>query len=71
VSENKGFGKIFRPQKAEENEQFRILYNEELHELYRLPSIFKIVKFRGPQWAGHMARMREIYRILVGLILGK
>jgi len=48
--------------------QFRVFYNEELHNLYRSPSVIRIVKRSRPRWAGHVARMgktRNAYRILV------
>jgi hypothetical protein len=44
------------------------LHNEELHNLYCLPSIIRIIKSRRMGWAGHVARMgekRNAYRILV------
>jgi hypothetical protein len=43
------------------------MHNEELHNLYSLPSIFKIVKSRM-RWAGHIAPMRvkmSAYRIFL------
>jgi hypothetical protein len=52
----------------------RKLHNEELHELYCLPSIIRIIKSRGMRWAGHVARMgekRTACRILVGKPEGK
>jgi hypothetical protein len=45
------------------------LHNEELHDLYSLPSIIRIIKSRRMRRAGHAARMRErrnAYRLLVG-----
>jgi hypothetical protein len=50
------------------------LHNEELHKLYSLPSIIRIMKSRRMRWAGHMARMgekRNVYRLLVGEPEGK
>jgi len=38
---------IFKPMRDEVTEQFGILHNEELCDLYRSPSIFRIVKCRG------------------------
>jgi hypothetical protein len=32
------------------------LHNEELRDLYSLPSIIRIMKSRGMIWAGHVAR---------------
>jgi hypothetical protein len=48
---------------------WRKLHNEELHNLYCLPSIIRIIKTRRMRRAGHIARMgeeRNAYRILVG-----
>jgi hypothetical protein len=32
-------------------------HNDELHNLYSLPSIIRMVKSRRMSWAGHVARM--------------
>jgi hypothetical protein len=48
---------------------WRKLHNEELHNLYCLPSIIIIIKSRRMRWAGHVARIGEkirAYMILVG-----
>jgi hypothetical protein len=53
---------------------WRKLHNEELHNLYSLPSIIRTVKSRRMRWAGHVARMvekRNACRILVGKSEGK
>jgi hypothetical protein len=47
----------------------RKLHNEELRDLYSLPSIIRIMKSRRMRWADHVARMgekRNAYRLLVG-----
>jgi hypothetical protein len=44
------------------------LHNEELHNLYSLPSIIRNIKLRRMRWVGHVARMgekRNMYRLLV------
>jgi hypothetical protein len=49
--------------------EWRILHNEELHNLYSSPNIIRTIKSRMMRWAGHVARMgekRNAYRILVG-----
>jgi hypothetical protein len=33
------------------------LHNEELHNLYSLPSIIRMIKSRRIRWAGHVARI--------------
>jgi hypothetical protein len=50
---------------------WRKLLNEELHNLYSLPSIIRIIKSRRMRWAVHVARMgekRTAYRSLVGKV---
>ena len=49
--------------------ELRMLHNEELNDLYSLPSIVRVVKSRRMRWAGHVARMQEdrgVHRVLVG-----
>jgi hypothetical protein len=44
------------------------LYNKDLHKLYSLPDIIKIIKSRWVRWVGHvvcMGEMRNAYDILV------
>jgi hypothetical protein len=46
----------------------------ELHNLYPLPNIVRMIKSRRMRWAGHVAHMGEIrnaYNILVGKLEGK
>jgi hypothetical protein len=46
---------------------WRKLHNEELHNLYALRSIIRVIKLRM-RWAGHVAHpgeKRNAYRILV------
>jgi hypothetical protein len=38
---------------------WRNLHNEELRNLYSLPSIIRIIKSQGMRWAGNVARMGE------------
>jgi hypothetical protein len=55
-------------------ENWRKLHNEELHDLYSLPSIIRKIKSRRMRWAGHVARIgenRNAYRFLVGKPEGK
>ena len=54
--------------------KWRKLHNEELNDLYSLPNIFRVIKWRRMKWAGHVARMgerRRVYRVLVGKPDGK
>jgi hypothetical protein len=60
---------IFGPKRDEMTGGWRKLHDEELHGLYSLPSIVRVIKARRMRWAGHVARMGEVrgaYNILVG-----
>jgi len=49
--------------------EWRKLDNEELNDLYSLPSIVRVVKSRRMRWAGHVARMGEdrgVHRVSMG-----
>jgi hypothetical protein len=69
VFENRALRRIFGPKRDKVTGEWRKLHNEELHDLYSLPSIIRITKERRMRWAGHVARMgekRNAYRLLVG-----
>jgi hypothetical protein len=71
--ENRVLRRIFGP-KREEDVSWRKLHNDELHDLYSLPNIVRVIKSRRMRWAGHIARMGEgrgVYRVLVGRPEGK
>jgi hypothetical protein len=73
VFENKVLRKIFGP-KREEDGSWRKLHNDELHSLYSLLNIVRVIKSRRMRWAGHVAHMGEgggVYRVLVGRPEGK
>jgi hypothetical protein len=68
VFENRVLRRIFGPKRDEVMGEWRKLHNRELHDLYTLPSIIRIIKSRRMRWAGHVARMgeeRNAYRLLV------
>ena len=68
VFENWILGRIFGP-KRDENGEWRRLHNEELHSLYRLSNIVRVIKSRRLGWAGHVARTEEgrnVFKILTG-----
>jgi hypothetical protein len=48
--------RIFGPKRDEETGGWRMLHNEELHNLYSSPSIIRVIKSRRMRWAGHVAR---------------
>jgi hypothetical protein len=57
--------RIFDPKRDEVIGGWRKLHNEELHNLLSSSSIIRM-KSRRMKWAGHVARMGEKDRILVG-----
>jgi hypothetical protein len=59
---------VFGPKKDEVTGEWRKLHNEELNDLYSLPSIVRVVKLRRMRLAGHVARMGEdrgVHKVLV------
>jgi hypothetical protein len=67
VFENKVLRRIFGPKRDEVTREWRKLHNEELRDLYSLPSIIRIIKSRRMRWAGHVARTgekRKAYRLV-------
>jgi hypothetical protein len=65
VFENRVLRRIFGPKRDDVMGEWRKLHNEELHNLYTLPSIIRITKSKRMKWAGHVAQMREkrnVYR---------
>jgi hypothetical protein len=74
VFENRVLRRIYGPKRDRVTGGWRKLHNEELHNLYSLPGIIRIIKSRRMRWAGHVARMgekRNVYRLLVGKPEGK
>jgi hypothetical protein len=71
VFENRVLRRIFGPKRDEVSGEWRKLHNEELCDLYSSPSIIRMIKSRRMRWAGHVARMGEAYRLLVGKPEGK
>jgi hypothetical protein len=54
--------------KREEDDSWRKLHNDELHNLYSSPNGVRVIKSQD-EVGGHVARMEEgrgVYRILVG-----
>jgi hypothetical protein len=74
VFENRVLMSIFQPKRDEVMGEWRRLRNEELHDLYSLSSIIRIIKSRRVRWARHVAQMgekRKAYRLLVEKPEGK
>jgi hypothetical protein len=59
VFENRVLRRIFGSKKDEVMGDWRKLHNKELHNLYSLPNIIRMIKPRMMRWAGHVARMGE------------
>jgi hypothetical protein len=58
--------RIFGPKRDEVTGEWRKLHNEELRDLYSLPSIIRIIKSRRMRWMGHVAHMgkkRTVYSL--------
>ena len=61
--------RIFGLKRDEVTGEWRKLHNEELKNLYSLPSIVRRIKSRRMRWAGHVAHIGEsrvVYRVLMG-----
>jgi hypothetical protein len=74
VFKNRVLRRIFGPKRDKVTGDCRKPYNEELHGLYSLPTIVRVIKSRRMIWAGHVTRMEEgriVYRVLVGKPEGK
>jgi hypothetical protein len=74
VFENRVLRRTFSPNRDGVTGDWRKLHNEELHNLYSMPNIIRMIKSRRMRWAEHVARMgekRNAYRILGGKPEGK
>jgi hypothetical protein len=74
VFENRLLRRILGQKRDEVMGGWKKLHKEELHNLYSLPSIIRIIKSRRIRLSGHEARMgekRNAYRLLVGKPQGK
>jgi len=72
--ENRVLRGVFGPKRDEVTGEWRKLHNEELNDLYSVPSIVRVVKSRQMRWAGHVARMGEnsgVHRVSVEKPEGK
>jgi hypothetical protein len=72
--ENRGLRRIFGLKKDKVTGGWRKLHNEELHNLYRMPNLIRMMKSRKMNWARLVARVeakRSTYRVLVGKTVGK
>jgi hypothetical protein len=61
--------RLFGPKRDEVTGGWRMLRNEEIHNLYSSPIIIRMIESTRMRWAGHVARMEEqgkAYMILAG-----
>jgi hypothetical protein len=66
--ENNALKRIFGPKRDELTEEWRLLHNEELNDLYSSPNTGRVIKSRIMRWAEHVVRMGErrgVHRVLV------
>jgi hypothetical protein len=69
VFENRVLRRIFGPRREEVAGGWRRLHNEELHKLYALPGIIRVMKTMGMRRMGHVTRMkgtRNAQNMLIG-----
>ena len=59
--ENMVLRRIFGPRRDEVTGEWRRLYNE---DLYSSHNIVRVIKSRRMRWAGHVARMGEVRRVV-------
>jgi hypothetical protein len=59
VFDNRVLRRILGRNKDEVMGEWRKLHNEELRDLYSLPSKIRKIKLRRMRWAGHVARLGE------------
>jgi hypothetical protein len=69
VFENRVLRKIFGFKRDKLMGDWRKLHKEELHNMYSLPNIIRMIEPRRMRWAGHVEQMgekRNARRLLVG-----
>jgi hypothetical protein len=74
VFENRVLRRIFGPKEDEVKGGWRILRNEQFHNLYSSPDITRMIKSRTMRWTGHLAYLGDktnAYRILIRKPEGK
>jgi hypothetical protein len=60
VFENRVLKRMFGPKRKIDG-SWRKLHNDELHSLYSSPNIVMVIKSRRMSWAGHVARIGEVF----------
>ena len=72
--DNRVLRRIFGPKWDESTEEWRKIYNEELHDLFSSLIIVRVVKLKRIRWARHVTgtgESRDVCRVLVGKPEGK
>jgi hypothetical protein len=69
VFENRVLRRIFGPKRDEVTGGWRKLHKE-LHGLYSLPSIIRVIKARRVRWVGYVERMGEVRGAWLGSLKG-
>jgi hypothetical protein len=59
VFENRVLRKLFGPRRREETGRWRKLHNKDLHTLYSLSGIIRMLKSKRMRWEGHVEKMRR------------
>jgi hypothetical protein len=67
VFENSVLTRIFSSKRKEMVEGWRRPHNEELHNLYTSPHIFRVIKSWRMRWAGHVTHKGEIRNVVLWL----
>ena len=68
IFENRVLRKIFGPKRDEVPGEWSRPHNEDLYEMYSLPSTIRVTKSRRMKWTEDIARMGNrtvVYRVLV------
>jgi hypothetical protein len=60
VYENRFVRRIFGPKREEVVGGWRRLHNEEIHNLYALPNIIRVIKSRMDGWMGRACSTHEM-----------
>ena len=63
--ENRVLRILFGPKRDGVTGDLRKLHNEELRDLYSLPNIVRVVKWKTIRWAGLVARVGEHSWVIV------
>jgi hypothetical protein len=69
VFENRVLKNVFGPKRDEVTGEWRELHNDDLNYLCCSLNVFRVIKSRRMNWAGHVARMggrSDAWRVLVG-----